>query len=630
MNERTLSNLNPVKIKIHTIGIQEAYVPGIKVGDVVKRGQFEFKSSALFHQQVKMDMQKEVTEDLLVKAALEDIIKNEKIKKVNIKKLIIVVFLAFSVALLNVSKVIIGAFQTTKDTAYLAVGHYLSDYFVYIQQIVQGMRGHWLVENPLDPYDRSKTFIAFGQYLLLGKLAKIFNWSPYFTYWLTVFVLSIIFSLLVFYLIKRLLPNEKFFLQISAWFLSLFATPFIKIIDINNHLKIVPYDYWYAPMSIFHRFGEVPHHLTSMIFIILVLLLTDRVISELNRHIDWSQLLKKTLIIVFLLVFLLTFAPFQVINLMSSFLIVGWIYFNLYLLKNNKQSVYKLIIFLGLILITVFPSAIYIKISLHSIDYFKRASLWEVAQQNYPKFWEFFAVTGPILIFIPFGIKSFFKSIFPLKFLFFFYTFVGYVYFYSPLATYFGSHNGRFVNPVVYTLFGVLTILGIKAVTGRLTKKPTLLTGVLAVFLGYFLIVTSVIYRSLPGVDLFSYLPKELFAGIKVLDQRPDKKIVLTSPMMTLGMIVPVVVDRKVYLGNSLSTPDFQNKTIIADQFYAGTMTDKQAKQLVIKNNIGYVILSLLETYRFGNYKFGTLEAYPFLKKIYENKAVKIFKVVDD
>lgn len=551
----------------------------------------------------------------------------DQIKKININKLIIVVFIAFFVALLNVSKVIIGALQTTKDTAYLAVGHYMFDYFIYIQQIVQGMRGHWLVENPFTPNDQSKTFIAYGQYLLIGKFAKIFHWSPYFAYWFTLFVLSVILSLLIFYLIKRLLPNENFFLQISAWLLSLFATPFIKIINVNNHFNIIPYEYWYAPMDIFHRFGSLPHHLTSAILIVLVLLLTDRVISCLGS-INWLRLLKKTLMIGLLLVFMLTFTPFQVINLMSSFLIVGWIYFNLYLLKNNKKGVLKLIIFLGLILIIVIPSAIYIKISLQSIDYFKKASLWEMTQQNYPGFWEFIAVTGPILIFIPFGIKTFFKSTVPLKLLFFFYTFFCYIYFYSPLAFFFGSHNGRFVNPIIYVLFGVLTILGMKAVTGRLTKKPILLTGILVVFLGYFLIVTSVIYKSLPGVDVFSYFPKELITGIKVLDRQPDKKAVLTSPMMHLGLIVPIIVDRKVYLGRSFSTPDFENKTVIVHQFYEGIMTSEQAKQLVIENNIGYVILSSLETHQFGDYKASTLEAYPFLKKIYENKAVKVFKVL--
>jgi len=551
----------------------------------------------------------------------------DQTKKTEINRLIFVVFLSFFVALLSVSKVIIGALQTTKDAAYLAVGHYFFDYFVYIHHIAQGMRGHWLVDNPYTPFDQSKTFIAFGQYLLMGKLAKIFHWSPYFTFWFFVFVLTVILCLLIFYLIKRLLPNENFFLQISAWLLSIFATPFIKITSIDNHLKIIPYEYWYAPISIFHRFGVLPHQLISTILIILVLLLVDRIISRLDS-LKWSHLLNRTSVVGLLLIFLLTFVPFQVINLMSSFLIVGWIYFNIHLLKGRKINILKLIIFLGLILIIVFPTATYIKISIQSIGSFTRASIWEMAQQYYPRFWEFIAVTGPILIFIPFGIKIFFKSTTPLKFLFFFFTFISYIYFYSSLSLFFGSHNGRFVNPIVYVLFGVLTILGIKTVADRLTKKPILSIGILVVFLGYFLIVTSVIYKSLPGVDVFSYLPKELITGIKVIDRYVDNRAVLTSPMVPLGVIVPVIVDRKVYLGNFLATPDYDNKTVIVHQFYEGFMSNERANQLLEENNIGYVILSSLEMRQFGSYKVDTLKAYPFLRKIYQNKDVVIFQYI--
>ena len=399
------------------------------------------------------------------------------------------------------------------------------------------------------------------------------------------------------------------------------------ITNINNRLQIIPYDYWYAPMSIFQRFEVMPHHLTSSILIILILLLLDKIISSLGK-LNWPKILKYTVIVCLLLVFLLTFAPFQVINLMSCLLIAGWIYSNLFLIKKNKKDLVKLFVFLGLILIVVFSSAVYIKISTQSIDYFNKISLWELTQQKYPGFWEIVAVTGPILIFVPFGIKRFFNSVSPLKFLFFFFTLISYIYFYSPLAVLFGSHNGRFVNPVVYIFFGVLSVLGMKAVTGLLTKKPILLRGLLIIFFGYFFVVTSIIYKSFPNVDEFSYLPKNLIMGIKVIDRYPDKKVILTSPMMPLGVIVPVIIDYKVYLGRSSFTPDYDNRTVIVDQFYRGVMTKEQAKKFVVENNIGYIILATLETNKYSNYKAGTLNNYGFLKNIYENNEVKIYQVL--
>ena len=127
------------------------------------------------------------------------------------KKSITVISTALFVGLLVVSKVIFGALQSTKNSFYLAVGHYLFDYFLYIQQITQGIRGHWLFNNPYSPGDQSKTFIAYGQFLLMGRIAKIFNLSPFFTYWLAVlkpvnflFNKKIIVKRVIFYPILRL------------------------------------------------------------------------------------------------------------------------------------------------------------------------------------------------------------------------------------------------------------------------------------------------------------------------------------------------------------------------------------------------------------------------------------------
>jgi hypothetical protein len=61
--------------------------------------------------------------------------------------------------------------------------------------------------------------------------------------------------------------------------------------------------------------------------------------------------------------------------------------------------------------------------------------------------------------------------------------------------------------------------------------------------------------------------------------------------MMPLGLIVPIIADWKVYLGRSFITSDFENKTVMVDQFYSGSMTGEQARQFVMRNNIGYVIL---------------------------------------
>lgn len=541
--------------------------------------------------------------------------------KKNIKQSLLLISISIFIAVINILIVIVGAFKIPKGSAYLAVGHYFLDYFEYVQQIVQGMRGQWLVDNPYTINDPTRTFIGWGQYLIYGKIANIFHWSPYFAYWFIVFILSIVLCLLLFQLVKQLLPKESFFFQLMAWLLSLFAAPFIKIFIENNQLKIVPFNFWYAPMNIFYRFGGVPHHMLTTVLVAFSLLFIAKLLTNLDEF-SWKQLFCKTLIISLTLIFLLTFAPFQVINIISALAVVSWFYLNQHLVKDAQKKIAKLIFFLGLSLIIIVPTAVFIRTFHQSGDLFKRTIAWETAQQSYPSLWIVLATTGPILIFIPFAIKDFFKSSSPLRLLFFFFTVFSYLFYYSPLAVYLGSHNGRFITPANYILFGVLTFLGMKTVSYWLTKNKILLIGLIVIFLSYFLLITINIYRSFGGIDRLSYLPKELISGIKILDKQPDKKVVLTSPPLSLGVIVPVLVDRKVYLGRPMWTPDYENKIVLVDQFYRGQMTVEQAQQLVIKNNIGYVILSPLESYQAIN-----IEKYPFLKKIFENKEVKIYYV---
>lgn len=541
------------------------------------------------------------------------------------KDLILIISISFFVAVINVLIVIVGTLKIPPGSAYLAVGHYFLDYFEYVQQIVQGMRGRWLVNNPFTPNDPTETFIGWGQYLIYGKIANLFHWSPYFTYWFIVFILSIILCLLLFQLIKQLIPQESFFFQLMTWLLSIFAAPFVKIFSENSQLKIVAFDFWYAPMSLFHRFGGVPHQLMITTLVAALLILLSQLFTNFSK-LNWKQLVGRSLIITALIIFLLTFAPFPVISLISSLVVTGWIYLNKFLVKNSKKEVGSLILFLGLTLVIVLPAALIIQRSHDVGDLFKRAITWETAQFHYPFIWELLATTGPILIFVPFGIIPFLKQNSPLRWLFFFFTVFSYFYFYTPLALFFGTHNGRFLNPVSYVLFGTLTILGMKTVTGWLTKKRILFNSLVFAFLIYFLLVTYVIYRSFAGIDRLSYLPKQLISAIKLLDQYPDNKAVLTSPPLSLGLIVPAIVDRKVYLGRSIFTPDYEQRTTISDRFYRGLLPAEQAKKLIIDNNIGYVILAQLEAVEAG-YQADNLEKYPFLKKIFENEAVKIYKV---
>lgn len=541
------------------------------------------------------------------------------VKKIEPKKSIIILTISLCVAVINILLVLIGVTKTPPGSEYLAVGHFYYDYFEYIQQMVQGMRGRLTVNNPFTPLDQSETIIGWGQYLLFGKLAVFFNWSVYFTYWFIVFIGSFILAILLYIVIKRIFKNQTFIYHLITWLMVIFATPFVKINF--NEFKIIPFEFWYSPMSLFHRFGGVPHHMLTNILIVVLLLSIAGIITNIEK-LDWRKIAIKAFIIGSILILLLTFAPFQVINIMSALIITVWIFINILIRNNKKQSWKKLLFFTGFIVFFLVPAA-FITLNLHGQgELFARAIAWETAQQHYPKLSIFLLTTGPILIFIPFGLKSYFHNITPLKLLVFFFTIFSYVYFYTPISLFFGTHNLRFLNPIAYLGLGMISIEGIRTISNWFKFNKTIFYTLTLSLISYFVFITYIIYKSFFGVDQLSFMPKDLITGIKIIDNNKDNKAVLTSPRFALGLILPCVIDRKVYLGRPIFTPDYGNRSEIVEKIYQGLYPTDQTKQLILENNIGYAVIDQRE----GHDAKG-LETYGFFNKIYENSQVKIYKV---
>ena len=128
-------------------------------------------------------------------------------------KIMTVINLTFLVSILSILRIIIGAANNPPGFTYLAVGHYYLDYFEYLQQTAQGVMGHWTVLNQFATDDPTKTILGWGQYLIIGKIAKIFHLSAITGYWFGVFFLVFFFSLLIssLYLIPAFLAAALIF-----------------------------------------------------------------------------------------------------------------------------------------------------------------------------------------------------------------------------------------------------------------------------------------------------------------------------------------------------------------------------------------------------------------------------------
>jgi len=516
-------------------------------------------------------------------------------------ELICAVTVSLMAAVINIFHIIIGAAKTQQGFTYLGVGHFYLDYFEYLQQIVQGMRGRWSVINQFTTNDPTQTIFGWGQYLLIGKWGKIFNFSPVFTYWFSVFILTFILSFLIFLIIKEILKEYSFVIQFFSFILTLLIAPLVKVTWEMGKIKIMPFDFWYAPISFFHRFGGVPHHLLASILTILTMILVGQLLDR--KKISLKELSAKTILVILILAVLLTFAPFQVINLISAIVLVV-------LIGQIRQLRSYTGLLVAIIIAVIFPLALIIKHSHDLSPLFIRAIAWEKIQQHHPSLLLILATIGPIIFFVPFGIRTYFKKITQLKLLLFAYFIFSYAYFFSPLAEFFGTFNLRFLTPVVYVFYGVVGFLG-------LMKMKKIIIGLM---FAYCLIIQIVIFSSF-SVDRLSYIPNGVMEAFTFLNKQKDNKAVLTAPDMSLGVILPSYADKNVYLGRTIFTPDFENKLNISDRFFRGAMLTNEVNTLFKENNIGYVILTSME-----GYLPDSLKNYS-LKEIYKNKGATVWKV---
>jgi hypothetical protein len=540
-------------------------------------------------------------------------------KKISSSNWFIIGVLILSTSILNIIRVIMGAFQTPPGQTYLAIGHSYLDYLEYTQQIAQGIYGHTSVANQFTTNDPTQTIIGWGQYLLIGYIAKFFHASPFLAYWVAVFILSVGVLFVSFVLIRKILNTQPFSYQLTAFLFSIFAVPFITL---SFHpLTITPIEFFYSPISLFHRLGGVPHHLMTTLCISISILLSSSILQNgiLKK---WRTFYTKLVLFILLSLTLLTFAPLQIFSLLSAVgtTICFYIWWNFHLHKQSSD-LKPLFIFLVMLSITVLPAALFIK-SIHgSQELFVRAIAWERTQQYHATLLELLGTLGPILFLVPFGIRAYFKSLTPLKLILFLFVAFSYLYFSTDLAYFFGTFNQRLLTPLSYILFAILSIYGLRSITTRFPYRSLLSTGIISLYLFYFTVITILILKSFGGSDALGYMPNDFFTGIKMLNQQSDSKAVLTSSYKNLGILIPSVVDRNVYVGRIIFTPDYPQKQNTADQFYAGNMNEKEAYQFLQTNNIGYIIVSSIEPYPKEN-----MLKYPFISEIYENSFLTILQ----
>lgn len=541
-------------------------------------------------------------------------------KRSNVTWLIVLV--AMAAGLINISHVLIGAFQTPPQSLYLWTGHYYADYFVYVQAMVQGARGSWLVENPYATDDPSRTLLAWGLDLLLGKIGGFLRISPFVLYWLVIAVFSFLLVVLIFFWLDKLLAKKPFYLRFSAFLMTLLAAPFFKIVK-ENGLKFIPYDFWYAPSKLFERLGRVPRHLLDQILGVTVILIISETFLKIDR-LSLKMIIKRSLIAAFLIGIVLTFSYLAIILLVAIGLTGAYLLFRNYLARRRIS--YPILLVLIVIFLVDFPIGLAVKYFSQFSGVLVRCGLWDVGQQIHYPFYFVLLTIGPILVFVPFGLSKFFRQLTPLKLLTASVFLVSWSFYFLPMAVFFKASYVRFLTPLSYLFLGATSALGIETLAGLAARiKKWLFLGTATLLLLLFLPSNYFFWQRWLVFDpRFTYVSYPTHQALLFLDSLPENKAVLTAPTGFLGSYLPIFVDKKVYLGREFYTPNFEEKKALASLFYEGKMAPEEAEKLLSDNGIGYVFWQEAEGFSKNNFS-----AYLFLEPIFNQQGTIVFRVED-
>ncbi|OGK25498.1 hypothetical protein A3A46_02800 [Candidatus Roizmanbacteria bacterium RIFCSPLOWO2_01_FULL_37_13] len=534
-----------------------------------------------------------------------------------LKKTTILFYLTLGiiVATISIFHVIIAYAKSPNGTIYLGTGHYYLDYYYYLTYIAQGLRGYFLPRQYLATDDPS-IYYHLTPYILLGQLGRVFKLSPIAVYWISVFILLVMMTVIIFFIIRKLLDKKPFFVQLGAFLITSLMVPFY------------PYDFWASYSTFIKRFEMVPHHLIAHILLLLILLASADYLKKIEKR-KLKEAIRVSLSIGFVLGLVLSFYPFQAVLFFASVELSSFFYLLKFIWQRKWKIVFNLLFFLTVLAGMVFISAILVRQVYFQTIFFQSTKGVEVGWREIIPLKTFLLSFGPGLVFSLIGLFWVKRLLNSLWVSFFSLAIVSFGLFYSNLDVLLGTHNGRFLTPVTHLILGSLAALGMYGIATFLKRLR------MAAFL---ILLIIFIATSLPqNIRAFkerlndknlaspiSYLPKGIIEGFKFLGKQRRSGNVLMTPSQFLGTVIPVFVDRKTYVARHSATPNYIEKNIRTSNFYLGAMSNEQALDFLKKNGLKFVVLTSIE-----GYDVKPLYIYPFLKEIYKNRDIVIFELIE-
>lgn len=554
-----------------------------------------------------------------------------------------VLILGFLIGFFNTLHVILLSFKTPPGKMFMGVGHFFLDYYNYLSMIAEGSRGDWQITTQMTTERFPRYWAIYWPYLLIGKIGKFFSLSAVSSYWLSVFILSVLVIWFSYYLIS-MICESKSHLIISVFLIFLTASPFFKLISlIPLEMKVYEIS-WYLQAPIFSRLTVIPHHLLASISVIGVFVFSSSFFAYLTGWLEdkkQPQSSKSFLMIVACFLLLGSLFPLRIVYLAPGFAL-SLLFILVRSQTKDKRKIFKVLGYIFLLAVILGLEGAVVKTNIEGI-YSPDMVRWETNAMEFPPLKIFILGSGPVLILafltIFYFIKKVFyaaKSIQPTLFFGLVSSAISYILFYTKISLIFKNHNSRFLFPEAYLFMAILIIwVWEKNFSAPFRRKKMIVC---------FLVLGFCLFSILPLKDFlterlnpplsdshYQYLDQGIIAGLEFVGKQKGKKIILGAPKSDFGLLVPVFADSFSFVGRWLLTVDYNRKLNEANLFFRGNWDLATKKDFLVRNKIDYLLWSQLDVLKEKPEEFISP---PFItsglpvKLVFSNSQINIYRVL--
>ncbi len=536
------------------------------------------------------------------------------------------VAISICVVVLNFWHILTQWIQNPNGRTFTWIAHYYADFFLYVSQIAQGMRGNWITSSAMYTNEYIPDTWVYWPNVLIGKIGSILPFSPFELYSFALFVFVVLLLVLLYIIMKELFPKQPYS-SLLAFFFFASASNFSDIPKLLTTGKFSQlFEMWFSPTPALNRFGGVPHQTLQTILLLLTIYIFSRLVT--GKH---SRTASFGIPLAFALICFVTatITPIQMLLVCAA--IVGTL-----IIKKPAIHAY---ISIGIGLLSAAAGAFVVNHAFDASALYTAAKMWEASQQVRATPIDLFVAMGPIIFFLPFGIRTFLSQMTPTRLVFLLYGISSFTLFATPLPHALGTSPTRWIHPASFVLFYAIAAEGFFSLSAILsnifrTIKNTSLQRVHA-HIPYILLLLY-LFNTIPALIaqvyvrssqetasiLFStvnHVPTSAISMFKTLASLPDTGVVLTDPTLPYDAMVPIRSGKRSFTGHPVHTLFPQVKEQLRQQFFMGAMDETTARQFLKDHAIGYIMASTQAT--------KTLPSYPFMKSSHYNEDITLYEI---